>query len=485
MDITEALKQQASKWTHAQALDAVKTTEYAEHYTNGYDKGCEREQHIELVSMLVDLGFKPPAKKAHASVAKAPALVTRLIKELEDLGYEYDEAVAMLDDEGTRSIREFIEAEKAEAAGYTRKPELDTPASTCYVKTDSKGQTTNVKQITKETKDMALVITTDNKGNTTEVKHVDFGSGAGVQAAKPLPKVEPTKVEPTAEQVYDYNLLPAELQRLVDDVSLHRMPVSVGLPVVDIVGWNSDTMRPIYKVRSGQAALHAYGWLYLTDAKGWQNLPMIVVAPTDIQLLKVIHGFFGHDVKPAEATFKLVGCESLMHLTTLDYSQFAKVVAAPASTPKQAAKVKRAAAKPEQAPTPEPEKKAPAITDAVLQELASAANHMKKVSLVNQILVALGEPKVSSKCKKDELTPVISRLLAQFNIPVAEPASTTTKSKATAAASQTKVSKAELEKWYVSSGKGTKKEFAALEYNWRSSNERTRAAKDLGFTYTA
>lgn len=438
---------------------------------------------------------------AHPSVTKAPALAKRLINELQGLGYEYNEAVAMLDEEGTRSIREFIDAEKAEAAGYQRKPELDLATSTCYIKTDSQGNTTNVKQIfnKKETDEM-LHITVDSKGKTENIKTVD--TGAGIQSAKPLPKVEPTKVEPTAsvqtqsqptaqqpqaERMYDYNKLPVELQRLIDDIKLHRMPTTQALPVLHIVGWNQDTKEFIFKCTQGQAALNAYGWLHLTEPKFWQNLPMLVVAPTDLELLKIWNGCYPDNNQPAQADFKLMCPSVLKHLTTIDYSQFAIVVPAPASTKEQASKVKRAAAKPEQepTPTPTPEKKAPAITDATLSELATATNHMKKVSLVNQILVALGEPKVSSKCKKDELAPVVSRLLAQFNVPVAEPKSTstiaTTKAKTTKEPTSPAPTKAAIEKWYVSSGKGTKKEFAALAYNWRSSIDRQQAASDLGY----
>lgn len=474
MDITEALKQQASKWTHAQALDAVKTTEYAEHYTNGYDKSCEREQHIELVSILVDLGFKPPAKKAHASAVKAPALTKRLIKELESLGYEYDEAVAMLDESGTRAIADFIKHELETANAFSKEPTAKTTA------------------IKSEEKDVALVIEVDSKGKTKSIEHKDFGSGVGVETARPLPSVvkqEPTKVEPTtpasAERMYDYNKLPVALQRLVDDIGLHKLPTTEAMPVIAVVGYNQDTRRFIYKCTQGLASLHAYGWLYLTNAKEWQSIGCIVVAPTDVELLKKYNNSLldASKVLPAQADYKLMYPGDLRECMTFDYETTAIVVAPPASTPEKSAKVKKAAAKPEQEPIPTPDKKTPAITEATLSELATATNHMKKVSLVNQVLVALGEEKVSSKCKKDELAPVVSRLLAQFNVPVAEPAPTTkvTKSKATKEPQAPAPTKAELEKWYVSTGKGTKKGFAALDYNWRSSIDRATAAERLGY----
>jgi len=431
----------------------------------------------------------------HATCKKAPALAARLLHDLQELGYTTEEATDMLNESGTREIAAFIKQELAFAGGYERKQELDTTTTACYVKTDSAGQVTNVKQITnaKDTTDMALVI----KNAGTEQQTIEtIDTGHGVQSARPLPEVAPTKVEPTpsAELMYDYNKLPVSLQRLVDDIKLHKVAITTALPVLHVVGWNQDELRPIYKLTSGQDVVNAYGYLLCTEARDWQNLPALVVAPTDPELLKLWNGFCGGHYLPAQADYKLVCCGSIRLLTTLDYTQFQVVVPAPAATKEQAAKVKRAAAKPAQEPTPAPDKKAtPAITEATLGELATATNHMKKVSLVNQILVALGEPKVSSKCKKDELTPVIERLLAQFNVPVAPAPATTTKATTKAKAPKEQAApaptKAALLEWYVADQMRetgcTKKvavaKFNALDYNWRSSTDRATAATRLGY----
>lgn len=394
----------------------------------------------------------------------------------------------MLDESGTKEIADFIKQELAEAQSYSNEPTAKTTA------------------IKSEENNVALVIEVDSKGKTKSIERKDFGSGTGAQAARPLPTVVkqvPTVVEPavqtqtkptaSVEHMYDYNRLPVALQRLVDDIGLHKLPTTEALPVLHIVGWNQDTNRFIFKCVQGLAALNAYGWLYLTNAKEWQSVGCLVVAPTDIKLLQLWNGCYPDKYLPAQADFKLLYPGDLRECMTFDYETAAVVVAPPASEPKVAAKVKAKASKPQPEPTPAPDKKSPAITDATLQELASATNHMKKVSLVNQVLVALGEPKVSSKCKKDELTPVVQRLLNQFNVPVvvaaAEPTTKATKAKAEKTSAAPAPTKAALEKFFCEQQiaetsctlKVAKSQFAALDYNWRSSTDRATCAERIGY----
>ncbi len=498
-------------WTHAQALAAVATTEYAQYYTNGrYDEGCEQEQHEELVGLLEDLGMKPPAPntRQEQEQKKVPALIKRVVAALMDSKYfqppfTLDQAQDMISNEGVEEVALFV---NGHIAAYNNKSVAQ--------------ETTKVTVTPSEDKSMALVIEHNADGTKKSIKTID--TGYGVQSARPLPEVKkeakPTVVEPAVqisskptpneqppkqELVYDYHKLPTELQRIVDDISLHKVATTTQLPVLHIVGWNQDEMCPIYKCTAGMAALNAYLWCYTTEPHAWQNIPAIVVAPTDTSLRKIIRGYFGHDLRVAEASYKLICCGSLKQVATLDMQQFAKVVAPPSSEPKATAKgeakARKANAKVEvEAPAPtkaKEDKKAPAITEDLLQELAVATNHMKKISLVNKILVALGEPKVEAKCTKADLQPTIERLLKTLGVvPVASVKEEKAPAKAkTKAAKEPKLkapTKGAIEAFYVEqlvretgcTAASAKKQFKGVDVKWTSSIERAEYAQNLGMT---
>lgn len=426
---------------------------------------------------------------------KAPALVKRLTSALVELGYTTEEAQDMISNEGTASIAAFIQDELKFAKQQQ--------APTASVTLTPTGE-----------KDMALKCEVGTNGKYKSVETID--TGYGVQAAKPLPKVEkqvPTVVEPTSqisskptanqELMYDYNKLPSELQRLVDDISLHKLPTTAQLPVMHIVGWNQDESRPVYKLTAGQSTANVYYWLYMNDRRAWQNMGCIIVAPTDPQLLKIVRGYLGHELLPAEATFKLMCPSSICSVATLDLKEYAVVVPPPASEPKATAKVaakaRKADAKAEaEAPTPAAKKEP--VTEQLLSELASATNHMKKVSLVNKVLTALGEPKVASKITKVELQPTIERLLKTLGVAPApavavapvkeEKAPAKAKAKAAKEPKAKAPTKAAIEAFYVEqlvretgcTEASAKKQFKGVDVKWTSSIERAEYAQNLGMT---
>lgn len=448
------------------------------------------------------------------SQEKAPNLFNKCVQDVLDYGI-VDTAEQAEEYVSLTTTKEVVsEIRRLAQAGYKRKSALDTPISTCYVKTDSEGNETNVKQvINKGNKDMALKCTVGSNGNYEKIERKDYGSGLGVEAARPLPTVakqEPTKVEqapapatasvqkqteptaqqPQAELLHDYNKLPSGLQRLIDDISLHKLPTTEALPVLHIVGFNQDTNRFIFKCVQGQASLNAYGWLYLTNAKQWENVGCVVVAPTDVKLLKIWNGVCPNKYQPAQADYMLIHSSDLHDCITFDFSTAAVVVAAPASEPKVSAKVKAKVNKPEQQDEP---KQAPAITEEAIAELLTTTNLMSLRSKTNKISEALGLTKLDSKTKKADVQARVQQIQALLNIPAPaadEKPAKAAKEKATKAPKVKAPTKAEVEDFYVAdlmretacTKAQAKLQFKALDVKWTSSVERTTFAQSLGMT---
>ncbi len=427
------------------------------------------------------------------SNTKVPALVKRLVVALVDLGYTLEEAQDMISNEGAKRIAEFVQGE-LEYAAQQQKPQ----------------ETTKVTVTPSEDKSMALVIEHNEDGTKKSVRTMD--TGYGVQSARPLPAVnkeaKPTVVEPAVqisikptpneqapkqELVYKFSTLPADMQQLVEQITIYGMPLT--LPVCDVVGFSGEggDYRPILKVRSGQEQINAYNWLILTDAKAWQNLPMLVVFPTDPDNLRRAREYYSRpDYRASQATFSLTCVSVVRLLNTYDFSQHSAVVATPASetkaTAKVAAKARKADAKAE---AEAPAKKEP-VTEQLLSELACATNHMKKVSLVNKVLTALGEPKVASKITKVELQPTIERLLKTLGVAPVKEEKAPAKAKAKAA-KEPKLkapTKAAIEAFYVEqlvretgcTEASAKKQFKGVDVKWTSSIERAEYAQNLGMT---
>jgi hypothetical protein len=412
---------------------------------------------------------------------KAPALVKRLTVALMELGHPLVEAQAMVANDGTRAVAAYVQER------------IGTEAASAA--------TAKVSQ-TKGEDNMALKCEIGNDGKYKSIELIETGNG--IQSAKPLPqakaaptKVEPAKVEPLVQQpqaevMYKFSSLPASMQALIEQITIYGMPLA--LPVCDVVGFTGEggNYRPVLKVRSGQEAIDAYNWLLLTDARNWQNLPMLVVFPTDEDNLRRARSYYSRpDHRPSQAVYALTCCGVVRTLNSYDFSKHTVVVPPPEADKQVADKVKAKARRADaEAAKVEPAKveQEPAkVTEAILQELATATNHMKKVSLVNKVLVALGEPKVASKITKVELQPTVERLLKTMGIVVeaVEPkAKAKAKAKATVEPKPKAHTKREIEKFYIQltgcSTADAKKMFKGVDVKWTSSIERAAYAASIG-----
>jgi hypothetical protein len=105
---------------------------------------------------------------------KVPALVKRLIVALMEVGHPLEEAQAMVANDGTRAVADYIQSR------------IDTEAASA--------STTKTTLTPTEEENMALKCEIGNDGKYKTIELIE--TGHGVQTARPLPqpKAEPTKV---------------------------------------------------------------------------------------------------------------------------------------------------------------------------------------------------------------------------------------------------------------------------------------------------
>jgi hypothetical protein len=408
----------------------------------------------------------------HPTCKKAPALAKTLVKKLVDLGYDEEEAVEMLNAQGTKEINAFVLQEQT----YYDSNQPSTEGN--------KSITEGNKSITEGNKSM-IKITVDSKGKTTSIENVDL-------EAQPAPaKAEPTKVEPAKpakDIMYSAAHLSEEVLLFIEQLTVYLCFLQ--LPVLDVAGFENNG-KPVFKVRSGQAQVDAWHYIFLTNQSNshWHNMPALVVAPTGGDMLRLWKTHLGKALEPHQATYQLLPVgEVTASLSKLEIKEIVVTEADANRTPEAPAKAKAEAPAKAEAKA----EATPASADAV-KELATylatgKLNLMKLRALVNKCLPT--SDKLGAKTTKVEVTNVANNLLAKAGVAVETPVPAEPKAKTKAAKEPTAKAptKADLLAWYIRTDESdsTKAnltlQFNAMDYNWKSSKDRAQAAADLGYT---
>ena len=148
------------------------------------------------------------------------------------------------------------------------------------------------------------------------------------------------------------------------EIDVHGMPLT--LPVLQVVDY--DMGNVVYAIVSGKEIIRAQHSAYLANPRKFQNVPALVLAPTDADLLRKWTLHRGIEAAANAADFCLIGCEDLRALHTEYFGN--EVAEADPEEPVKAAKP------------------APATKKTAKVEVVKAAKVAFKEDYVSEVMIA-------------------------------------------------------------------------------------------------